>query len=129
MITGLSCLFHEDLKDALEGLGVDNVLYYPVRLRDQNSDTTEGGYYLAKITSCLDCIDMEKSKTKKWVTGIGFDFLSMAIDASKTNGELIFRLKDDPSKIIINQTLYDHFEETDMLVGVDIMKTEDYSDW
>lgn len=129
MITGLSTLFHEDLKDELEKLNVDNIMYYPVRLLDQNTNTTEGGYLLANIIGLLDCIDMEKSNTKPWATGIGFDFLSMVIDSEKTNGAKIFRLKVDPTKIIINQELYDHFISTDMLVGVNLIKTEDYSDW
>lgn len=72
---------------------------------------------------------MQQSKIKPWVTGIGFDFLSMVIDEEKTNGAKIFRLKEDPTKVIINQELKDYFDETDMLVGVELIKTEDYSDW
>ena len=129
IIDGFATLYHEDLKDALDSLGVDNILYYPLKLRDPNDNSTESGYFLANIIGLLDCIDMDKSKTKPWVTGIGFDFLSMVIDESKTKGAKIFRLKDDPTKVIINQELKDYFDKTDMLVGVELIKTEDYSDW
>jgi hypothetical protein len=129
LLEGIATLFHEDLKDALDGQGVDNVIYSPVRLRDPNDGTTEGGYFLARITSLLDCVDTQRSKVRPWVTGIGFDFLSMAIDASRTGGARIFRLKDDPARIIINEELKRYFDETDMLVGVDLIETGKYSDW
>lgn len=129
LIDGMATLFHEDLKDALDSQGIDNVIYYPVRLRDPNDGTTEGGYFLANIIDLLDCVDMQRSKVKPWVTGIGFDFLSMVIDESKTNGAKIFRLKSDPAKILINEELKRYFDETDMLVGVDLIRSEDYSDW
>ena len=129
MITGLSTLFHQQLKEELDDFGVDNIMYFPVRLLDQNTNTTEGSYFLTNIIGLLDCVDKDKSDLKMCETGLGYDFLSMVIDEKKTNGAKIFRLKDDPTKIIINQELYDHFISTDMLVGVELIKTEDYSDW
>lgn len=122
-------LYSDELKDALEENGVDNVDFFAVGLRDQNTGELEGGYWIANIIGLYDCVDMDKSKIKPWVTGIGFDFLSMVLDEAKTNGAKIFRLKDDPTKVIINQELKDYFDQTDMLVGVEFIKTEDYSDW
>ena len=129
IIDGFITLYSDEMKEALEENNVDNVQFYPVLLRDQNDDTLEPGFWIANIIGLFDCIDMQKSKTKPWVTGIGFDFLSMVIDEKKTNGAKIFRLKEDPTKVIINQELKDYFDETDMLVGVELIKTEDYSDW
>jgi hypothetical protein len=52
------------------------------------------------------------------------------IDERKTNGLSIFRIKDDPSLIIINERLKQHLvDELNILVGVDVIKTEDYSRW
>lgn len=129
IIDGFATLYHESLKEALDSLGVDNILYFPVRLRHQDDGSTEGGYLLTNIIGLLDCVDMAKSKVKYWPSGMGFDFLSMAIDETKTNGAKIFRLKDDPTKVIINQELKDYFDRTDMLVGVILTQAEDYSDW
>lgn len=129
IIDGFAILYSDELKEALELNGVDNVRYYPVLLLDQNDETTERGFWLVNIIGLFDCTDMQRSKVKYWPSGRGFDFLSMAIDESKTNGAKIFRLKDDPNKVIINQELKDYFDKTDMLLGVTLIQTEDYSDW
>jgi hypothetical protein len=113
----------------LEQQGVDNIAYYPVTLRDQNTNEVEGGYWLVNILGLLDCVDMAKSKVKWWPSGMGFNFLSMVIDEQKTHGAKLFRLKDDPTKVIINEELKAFFDKTDMLVGVKLIKTEDYSDF
>ncbi|TQV76399.1 hypothetical protein FLL45_00070 [Aliikangiella marina] len=129
IIDGFLTLYSDELKDALEKFGIDNVKFYPVRLRDQDTNETEGGYWLANILGLLDCVDLNKSKVKPWTTGIGYDFLSMVIDESKTNGLKIFRLKDDPTKVIISEEVKAHLESSDCLYGVELTLTEDYSDW
>jgi hypothetical protein len=53
----------------------------------------------------------------------------MALDESKTDGAKIFRLKEDPTKVIIHEDLKRFFDETDMLVGVKLIRTEDYADF
>lgn len=132
IIDGFLTVYHDELKEALESKGVDNVQYFPVRLRDQNTDETEGGYWLVNIVGLLDCIDLNKSKIKRHESDIDeddFEICSLAIDKKKTNGAKIFRLYNDPTLVIINQELKDYFDETDMLVGVELLKTEDYSEW
>lgn len=129
IIDGIVTLYSDELKDALIELGVDNIQYYPVALRDQKSNEREGGYWLANVIGLPDCIDMEKSRMKHWPSGRGFDFLSMAIDEEKTNGLKVFRLKEDPTKVIISEEIKQYFDETDMLHGVELIQTEDYSDW
>lgn len=57
-----------------------------------------------------------------------FEILSLVIDETKTNGAKIFRLYNDPTLVIINQELKDYFDETDRLVGVDLIQTEMYSE-
>jgi hypothetical protein len=130
IVDGFLTLYSDDLKDALNRLGVDNIEYYPVVLRDQNADTLEGGYSIANIIGLLDCVDMSRSKVKRWRSGMGFHFLSMVIDEQKTHGAKIFRLSDDPTKVIINEDLKKYLvDETDMLVGVTVLKTEEYADF
>ncbi|HWV16766.1 MAG TPA: DUF1629 domain-containing protein [Cellvibrio sp.] len=129
IIDGFATLYSDELKEALEVNGVDNVRFYPVLLLDPNDNTTERGFWLANIIGLFDCIDMINSKVKYWASGMGFNFLSMVIDESKTNGAKIFRLKEDPTKVIINQELKDYFDKTNMLIGVTLIQTENYSDW
>lgn len=129
MIDGFLTLFSDELKEALENYGIDNVQYYPVRLRDQNTGQTEGGYWIANIIGLLDCLDRGKSKTKPSASGMGIKISSMVIDESKTNDTKIFRLKERPSRVIISEDLKLHLESSDCLYGIEIIKTEDYSDW
>ena len=110
------------------GAGVDNIDYFPVTLRDQKNGELDTEYLLANVLGLVDCVDMQKSKVEHWESGMGFDFLSMAIDPAKARGFKLFRLKDDPTKVIIDEELKQHFEATDMLVGVTLIQTEDYRD-
>jgi hypothetical protein len=129
IIDGFLTLYHFRLCEVLTDFGVDNIQYFPVTLRDQDGVVVTENYRLVNIVGLLDCIDMDKSKVKHWKSGMGFDFLSMVIDEKKVQGFPIFRLKDDPTKVVINETLKQHIEKNKMTAGVKLIKTEDYSDW
>jgi hypothetical protein len=53
----------------------------------------------------------------------------MVIDKSKVNNLAIFRLKDDPTKVIINEDLKQYLETKKMTSGIKFIATGDYSDW
>lgn len=53
---------------------------------------------------------MDKSDIKYWSSGRGFDFESMVIDDKKVQGFQIFRLKGDPTKVIISEDLKQFIE-------------------
>jgi len=132
IIDGFLTLYSDELKEALDSQAVDNIRYYQVRLNDQNTNKTEGGYWLVNIIGLYDCIDLKKSKIERSDSDVDendFEILSLAIDEKKTNGAKIFRLFNDPTLVIINEELKQYFDETDMLVGVELVKTEDYSEW
>ncbi len=134
MISSYLPLFHASFKNCLEQFGVDNIQYFPVNLIDQNglvpNENLAGVYFLVNVIGRLDCVDLQKSKVNYWPSQRGFDLLSTVIDEGKTNGLSIFRIKDDPSLIIINEGLKQHLvDELNILVGVDVIKTEDYSRW
>lgn len=130
LIDGFLPLFHEDLKDALTGLGVGNIQYYPVRLRDQNSNSTEGGYWLANVLGIIDCIDMIKSKFEIWPSGKGYWFQSIVIDHEKARGAKVFRVLNKQPLLIVSEEIKRRLvDETDMLVGVKVAPTEEYADF
>lgn len=134
MISSYLPLFHASIKNCLEQFGVDNIQYFPVNLVDQNglvpNEKLAGVYFLVNVIERLDCVDLQKSKVYYWPSQRGFDLLSTVIDERKTNGLSIFRIKDAPSIIIINERLKQHLvDELNILVGMDVIKTEDYSRW
>lgn len=127
-------LFHTSLKQALDDFGVDNVQYCPINLYDPNFQDGAGRtitrYVAANVIGRFDCLDREKSQLRAWPSGRGYDLLSTVIDADKTAGRKIFRLHDDPTLIIIDESLKQRLvDELNVLVGVDIIRTEDYSRW
>ena len=129
IIDGFLTLYHYRLCEVLSEFGVDNIQVFPVILRDQETGETFENYRLVNIVGLLDCVDMDKSDIKYWPSGRGFDFESMVIDDKKVQGFPIFRLKDDPTKVIINEDLKQYIESKKMTAGVKIIQTEDYSDW
>lgn len=132
IMDGFLTFYSDELKEALESQGATNVEYYSIRLRDQETNTTEGGYWLVNIIGRYDCIDLDKSEIERDESDIDetdFEILSLAIDKNKTNGAKIFRLHSDPTLVIINQELKDYFDKTDMLVGVELIQTEMYREW
>ncbi len=129
IIDGLLTLYHYRLYDALIEFGINNIQSFPVNLLNKQSDETIVNYRLVNIIGLLDCLDFDKSKTKDWPSGRGFDFLSMVIDENKVNNLAIFRLKDDPTKVIINEDLKHYLESKKLTTGIKFIATEDYSDW
>lgn len=101
IIDGLLTLYHKKLCAVLTEFGVDNIQFYPVLLRDQETQKIEDSYFIVNIVGLFDCIDMQKSKVEWWRSGMGFNFLSMVIDETKTYGLPVFRLKDDPTKVLL----------------------------
>jgi hypothetical protein len=99
-----------------------------VNLHDQNSDKIDSTYFIANILGLVDCIDLGASKVKMRPSGNGFDIESLAIDESKTRGLKVFRLKDRPTKVIINEALKEYLVNAKILAGVQIFPTENYAD-
>ncbi|MDH5218268.1 MAG: hypothetical protein OEX19_11255 [Gammaproteobacteria bacterium] len=129
IIDGFLTLYHRKLMQILSEFKIENIQHFPVILRDQETGKTEETYVMVNIIGLIDCVDMDKSKVRWWPSGMGYDFESMYIDGSKVHGLHIFRLKDDPAKVIISEELKQHLETHKMLVGTKVIKTEDYSDW
>jgi len=129
IIDGLVTLYHKKLCAVLTDFGIDNIQYFPVVLRNKDTGKTEDDYFLVNIIGLLDCVDMNKSKVKWWPSGMGFDFISMVIDENKTQGLPVFRLKEDPTKVLISEALKKHLQKNKVLVGTQLIKPEDYSDW
>ncbi len=129
IIQSFLTLFHRSFREGLSALAIDNIQYFPVILRDQETGETASAYSIANIIGLLDCMDKSASKITMWGSGMGFDIESLVIDPDKTNGAKIFRLVDKPTLIIVNEEVKDYLEENDLLAGVDVINTVDYSDW
>lgn len=126
IIDGLITLYSDELKDALIAYGVDNIEYYPVRLRDQTDDSLENGYWLTNIIGLLECVDRSKSKIVPYPSGVGEELFSFEVDIEKTRGAPIFRLAEAPTLVLVTEKLVDHLIESGV-VGVNFTETSEYN--
>ena len=125
IIGTLLTLFSDDLKAALEGLGIDNVEYHPVELEDPRTHEVESGYWLINIVGLVACVDRGRSTIKPRPSG-GFGILeSFRVDPARTQGFRMFRLGEKPTLIVIDESLRRCLLERN-LVGVRMRSTESY---
>ena len=108
IIDGLITLYSDKLKKVLTDFGIDNIQYFPVKLRDPKDGTLERGYWIANIIGLIECVDKENSTLIPLPSGIGNDLGPFQIMASKTKGVPLFRLAEAPTLVIVTEKLVDH---------------------
>lgn len=77
----------------LENAGVDNLQKFPILIKSEEDDTIWNGYFAVNILGLIQCADLSKSDYGEICDGL-YDFDSLAIDTSKLNGVLLFRLQE-----------------------------------
>lgn len=124
---GVSTLFHDDLVEILNKLGIDNIQYIPVDIQAPD-DTLEEGYSIANIIGLIDAVDIDNSTLGEKIGNIRQTLYSFTINEEKTNGLHIFRVLHAPSLIIIDQWLKEQLlaHEVEEVV---MYPTEDYNGW
>ena len=112
IIDGLITLYHDTLKKALTDFGIDNIQYFPVKLRNQPGSKrpmpVESGYWIANIIGMVECVDRENSTLIPYPSGIGNKLGPFQIMESKTKGAPLFRLAESPTLVIVTEKLVDH---------------------
>ena len=90
IIDGLITLYHDTLKKTLTDFGIDNIQYFPVKLRNQPGSKrpmpVEGGYWIANIIGVIECVDTEKSIIEPRPSGMG-GYLHSGVRARNTKTE------------------------------------------
>jgi hypothetical protein len=112
IIDGLITLYHDELKKSLTAFGIDNIQYFPVKLRNPPGSKrpmpVESGYWIANIIGVIECVDKENSTLIPLPSGIGEDLGPFQIMESKTKGAPLFRLAEDPTLVIVTEKLAKH---------------------
>ena len=114
-------LFSKKLKLLLKELGIDNIDFYPVELFNEDSGRTVAQYHMGIIVGLIKCL---KSGIEKSPAGRRM-LKNPVIDSLRVNDQMLFRLGERPSLIIINSSVKDALSEAGLL-GVSITKLEDY---
>lgn len=112
----------ENFVSLLERAGVDGLQKFPIVIKSAEDGTLWQGYYAVNILQLISCADLARSDYGEICPGL-YDFDVIAIDTAKLNGQLLFRLAESPSTIIIHKSVGRYIMEQDpeqRLTGWDV---------
>jgi hypothetical protein len=98
-------VMRDDLLEALQEAGVDNLELFRAVIRDEEKGIDYTNYKAFNIVGVVSCADMSKSQRMGTTnsTMIDVDFDSLVIDESKTGGALMFRLAEAVNAIVVHE--------------------------
>jgi len=105
-------LLHNDVVEAMTAAGVDNIDYYPTRIKYPESGEFSTSYQAANIIGLIGAADMEKSEAEIHdnIPLVDVSFDKLVIDEAKTYGVLIFRMAESNNSILIHDRVKDYFD-------------------
>ena len=119
-------LMSKRLVDALQQSGVDNLDVYPAEIIDESSGDVIDSYFAVNIIGTVSAADPEQSVTDPEVEGIiSAAFDSLVIDEEAAGGQLIFRLAEDVSAVLVSERVVDAIEP----MGFETLEFVDPEDW
>lgn len=114
-------LFSNKLKLVFDNLGINNIIYYPVELINEQSGNTKAHYFLAIILDLVDCLESGAGRSPAG----RFILKNPIIDSTRVKNHRLFRLGEEPNLIIVDS----HIKETIIaanLTNVLLKKLTDY---
>jgi hypothetical protein len=102
-------IMHDSVCTALKTAGVSNIQYFDAILRDPLSGTSRSDFKAFNVVGLVACADMNASQlmgTSSSTMGDA-DFGSLVIDESRAAGNLIFRLAENISAIVVHKKVKD----------------------
>lgn len=125
--TRLGLLINETVKDVFDDLGVDNIQYFPAKLRERSTEEVREDYWIANVVGKHECVDQERSELELFGDGaiMFIDGLVLEPDAATEYGH-IFRLAEFPPVLVISDDLKRSLERADV-TGFRIYRPEEFS--
>lgn len=107
-------LFRDDLLEAMQRGGANNLDAYEAIIIDPDNDTRITGYKAVNILGLIAAADINKSQAHINPGGalLDVDFDSLVVDESKTLGALIFRLLESNNAILVHERLVEHLRQS-----------------
>lgn len=115
------------LHEALVEVGVDNMDIYEIILRQEETEIERHDYIAVNLIGIISAVDIGSSN----VTGgssdhlLDTDFDGVAIDEEKADGELMFRLLENTSAIMVHEKVKNHL----LAKGFDMLSFVEPKDW
>ena len=106
-------LFRDDMIAILEDAGVNNLEQYKVIISNTQSGEQWSNYKAVNIVGTIACADLGLSDfaAPSGTALIDADFDSLVIDESKTRGQMMFRLAECVSAILIHEKIKQSLEK------------------
>lgn len=97
-------IFSKRLLETIQNAGVDNLEIFPAVICNEDSGEKIVDQYLAvNIIGLVACADMDASESRP-LAGSHF-FINLKVDPAKIQDQLLFRLAEQPSDIIIHGSI------------------------
>ncbi|WP_431688127.1 imm11 family protein [Hahella sp. NBU794] len=102
-------IFRDDLIEALEECGVDNLETYNTEITDPDNGAVYSNYKVVNIIGLISAADIQKSDAIVHGSDIyDVDFDSLVIDPSKAGGKYFFRLAESTNALIVHDKVRQH---------------------
>ncbi|AZZ90657.1 hypothetical protein EUZ85_07965 [Hahella sp. KA22] len=105
-------IFRDDLIEALEECGVDNLEAYNTEITDPDNGAVYSNYKVVNIIGLISAADMQKSTAIVHDSGspplYDVDFDSLVVDPSKAGGKYFFRLAESTNALIVHDKVRQH---------------------
>ncbi len=121
-------LVSEAVKETFDAFDVSNIQFFPVKLTNLQGGKTLGKYYFANIIGIYSIVDIDKSIVEMCpvVKDMFFSIESLIFEEIEEDEyPPIFRLKEMPSVIIVNDLIKETIEKSN-LTGFRFHKPEHY---
>jgi hypothetical protein len=119
-------LFSDELIEVLRATGIDNLQCYATELVNERTQERWDNYKAVNIVGVVEAADLAKSEYRAHGTPvIDVDFESLAIDAAKAKGLLMFRLAESVSAIVVHASIKRAVEEK----GIQHLDFVEPQDW
>ncbi|NMO17517.1 hypothetical protein HPC49_27255 [Pyxidicoccus fallax] len=102
------CIVSEKFKALMEARSGAALEFLPVRLKDQKQQPVRKPYYAMNVLGTVDCVDLQRSRFRRLEMSPDriFRFYQLVLDEKRIPPDAkIFRLKDNPSQLIVREDL------------------------
>ena len=95
-------MFNTRLRELLQGLGVDNLQYFPCHIDNPIDGSSTDDYQVANIVGRVACVDFAKSVVEKFELAPDQlkSITKLSLVKSKLRGHDLFRLHEQPQVIV-----------------------------
>lgn len=119
-------VFSGRLREQLHNLGVDNVQYFDLEIRNPGDGSVYTDYKLANIVGHVDCVNTEQSELKFFDNGDIKRIRKLVLDEEKIPPELkIFRLSNRRTLTVVHESIRNAFNSAG-ITGCVFYEPEDY---